>query len=302
MPGPDVGSGSRVVYLLALAAGALFGIGSAVQQRAASKAPVRLVLHWRLLWYLVRQPLWLIGVGTALVGNVFAGIALASGGVALVQPLLVTRLMFALPFAAWWERRRLDRREWLGAAAVVLGLASFLAAARPSPSTKIDQSIWLWLAVLGGIGILTATLVALARRLLPQWEAPMLGGAAGILFGLQSALTRVAVRRLFDLGLLGMLLHWSPYTVAAVALTGTLLTQSAFRLAPLESSYPPLAAIEPLAGIAIGIGLLGDSVQGTPPVLAAGFAGVAVMTVGVWTLAVSSARSSTSQALRRASE
>ena len=86
-----------MVYVLAIAAAALFGLGAAVQQRVAAHAPDRTVLRPALLWHLARQPFWLVGVATALVGNVFAGIALGIGGVALVQPLLVTRLIFALP-------------------------------------------------------------------------------------------------------------------------------------------------------------------------------------------------------------
>ncbi|GGV32110.1 hypothetical protein GCM10010182_64580 [Actinomadura cremea] len=274
-----------MVYVLALGAAALFGLGSAVQQRAASRAPEGLVLHWRLLWYLVRQRLWLVGVGTAVVGNILSALALGKGGVALVQPLLVTRLLFALPIAATWERRRLTGREWGGAIAISGGLGAFLVAGRPEEGGETDAPIWIWLLIVGLVGLITGGLVKLARRLAPEKEAPVLGIGAGMLFGLQSALTDTAMGRLFDHGLLALLLHWSPYAVAVVAVTGTLLLQSAFRLEPLEASYPPLAAVEPLAGIAIGLGVLGGTVRLAPQWLAIEAVGLLVMTAGVWVLA-----------------
>ncbi|WP_187357028.1 DMT family transporter, partial [Actinomadura sp. CNU-125] len=164
------------------------------------------------------------------------------------------------------------------------GLGAFLVAGRPEQGDA-TAPIWIWVLIAGLVGLITGGLVKLARRLAPEKEAPVLGAGAGMLFGLQSALTHTAIGRLLDDGLLAMLLHWSPYAVAAVAVTGTLLLQSAFRLEPLEASYPPLAAVEPLAGIAIGLGVLGSSVRTAPLWLVIEALGLLVMTGGVWVLA-----------------
>ena len=93
------------VYVLSILAALCFGAGSVVQQRAASEAPPEDVLSWRLLLWLVHRPLWLAGVAFALVGNLFAANALGRGSIALVEPLFVVRLLFALPLAAAWMRR-----------------------------------------------------------------------------------------------------------------------------------------------------------------------------------------------------
>jgi drug/metabolite transporter (DMT)-like permease len=274
-----------MVYTMALCAAALIGIGSAIQQRAAARAPSGTELHWRLLGYLVRQRMWLAGLAVAVCGNILAGIALGLGGVALVEPLTVTGLLFALPIAAVWGRYRIGPREWSGAVAVVFGLIAFLLAGQPSQGRRADAPTWQWAVAAAAIGIITGGLVALARRLRPQYEASVLGLGAGMLFGLQAALTSTAIRRLFNHGLLAMLLSWTPYAVVVVAVIGILLAQSAYKLAPLQVSYPPVAAAEPVAGVAIGIGVLEGSLRLTPVALSVEIVALAVMTIGVYVLA-----------------
>ncbi|GAA0714630.1 DMT family transporter [Dactylosporangium roseum] len=274
-----------MVYVMAVCAAALMGIGTAIQQRAASRAPAGTVLHWRLLGYLLRQRLWLTGIAVAVCGNVLAGVALGVGSVALVEPLTVTGLLFALSVAAVWSRYRIGRREWSGALAVVFGVIAFLLAGEPSPGRHPDAPVWQWALAAAAIGVITGGLVALARRLRPRYEAAVLGLGAGMLFGLQAALTSTAMRRLFTHGALALLLSWTPYAVVAVAVIGMLLAQSAYKLAPLPVSYPPAAAAEPIAGVAIGIGVLEGSLRLEPLALAVEIVALVVMTVGVYTLA-----------------
>lgn len=278
----------RVVYVFALGAALLFGVGSVVQQRSASGAPPNYSLSPRLLLWLVRQPLWLVGVGTAVVGNVLSGSALAVGSVALVQPLLVTRLLFALPLAAAWMRRRIPGRDLLGALFAALGLGAFIVAGRPQQRADASPSALTWGLAVGAVVGLTLALVLLARTLDAARQAPLLGTGAGLMFGLQAGLMQTAVRHFTDGGLLAVLLSWSTYAVVATAVTGTLLAQSAYEMAPLTASYPALAAVEPLTGIGIGIGVLSGSLLLSPAHLAVELVGLGVMTLGVLLLANSS--------------
>ncbi len=275
------------VYLLALAAALLFAVGSVVQQHVAFEAPPGKSLKLSLLWWLVRQPVWLVGVATALVGNGFSSAALGVGSVALVQPLLVSRLLFALPLSAAWARQRLSGRDWLGVLATAGGLAAFIAIGRPQPAEDSSAPLWRWAVTAAAIGLVSATLVLLARRLNPAREAPMLGASAGMLFGLQSGLTEVAVHSFLDDGLTGLLTNWTSYAVPVTAVVGTLLAQSAYEMAPLAASYPALAAIEPLAGIGIGVGVLGGALAFGVLPLGLQIVALAVMTAGIFLLATS---------------
>ena len=124
-----------VVFLSVLAA-FLFALSAAVQQRAAqqnsrpysaSRGSPRLLIVFppliRLTRRLVRSPLWLAGWAVNLVGFMAQAVALHLGSVAVVQVLLVTQLLFALPLAAAWNHRRLTRWDWLSATAVCGGLS-----------------------------------------------------------------------------------------------------------------------------------------------------------------------------------
>ncbi|GAA2585133.1 DMT family transporter [Dactylosporangium fulvum] len=276
-----------MIYALAVCAAALSGIGNAIQQRVAARAPAGDTLHWRLLGHLLRQRLWLSGLAVAVAGNIMTGAALGIGTVTLVEPLTVTSLLFALPVAALWSRYRLGRRECVGALAVVFGLAAFLVAGQPKPGQRTDAPLWQWVLAAGAIGLVTWGLVHVARRMRPQQEASVLGLGAGMLFGLQAALTSTAAHRLFSDGLRAVLLSWTPYAIVAVAAVGILLAQSAYKLAPLSISYPAVTAAEPLAGIAIGVGVLGGALRIGPLAVVAQIVALAVMTAGIYAVAAS---------------
>lgn len=279
---------AMAVYLLALGAAFLFGLGSVVQQRVAFTAPPGKSLRPSLLLWLVRQPVWLIGVGTAVVGNLLSGAALGMGSVALVQPLLVTRLLFALPLSAIWARKRLVLRDWAGMLATAGGLGVFILVGQPRSGPEDGgPSLWEWMMVAASIGALATVLVLVSGRLGPARQAPMLGATAGMLFALQSAFTHTAVRSFIDGGIGALLSDWTTYAVAVSAVLGTLLAQSAYEMAPLTASYPALAAVEPLAGIAIAVGILGSTIAVGPLPLTVLLIALAVMTAGIYLLATS---------------
>src|SRR5690242_5283186 len=56
----------------------------------------------RLALYLPRQPLWLLGVAAAVGSFVFQALALHNGPMSVVQPLLITELIFALVLRRVW--------------------------------------------------------------------------------------------------------------------------------------------------------------------------------------------------------
>ena len=120
-----------------------------------------------------------------------------------------------------------------------------------------------------------------AKRLPSSSEAALLALAAGLLYGIQDALTRVSGSIVKDEGIAMLPVHWQPYAVLVIGITGMLLVQSAFETAPLRMSLPSLTAAQPLAGIACGVGFLGDRLRVTPGALAWEAAGLAAVVVGV---------------------
>jgi hypothetical protein len=109
----------------------------------------------------------------------------------------------------------------------------------------------------------------------------LLATAAGLLYGLQDALTRVSGQRFGDGGWSELLTGWQPYAVAVLGVTGLILVQSAFETAPLRMSLPALTAAQPLAGIACGVGFLGDQLRTDAGALAGQAAGLTAVVAGI---------------------
>ena len=174
-----------MAIVLALAAALLFALGSALQRRIAVEGSS--------LRGLVRRPPWLAGIAADAAGFAAQAAALAVGRLAVVQPLLASTLVFALPL----ERRRVRRSELAAALAVAAGLALFVTIADPAGG-RTDASPAAWMATFAAC----AGLCALLRR-----GAVGLGCATGVLFGLSAALTKVVVGRL-DEGVLHALIDW----------------------------------------------------------------------------------------------
>jgi hypothetical protein len=156
----------------------------------------------------------------------------------------------------------------------------FIVAGQPHSGTAPTSELRHWLVFGTVIGV-AAVLVGIARRLDLFEEATLLGGAAGILFGLQDALTHVAARQLTASGVTALVTHWQAYALVAVAAAGQVLMQSAFEAAPLRSSLPAITAAEPLAGIACGVGILGDHLNVTGLALAGEVIGLLCCVIGV---------------------
>jgi drug/metabolite transporter (DMT)-like permease len=268
------------VFLLGVSAACCLGFGFVLQQRAAARAPLADFLSFRLLLDLIRMPDWLLGVLLMVTGQVLGAIALAYGEISLVEPLTATNLLFAMALSRWLTRQPLGWSGWGGVALLAAGVTAFIVAGQPSGGGTGAGALRHWL-VFGTVAGLALLLTLRARRLPRSGEAALLALAAGLLYGLQDALTRVCGEFVKGQGVAGLFTHWQPYGVAVIGLTGMLLVQSAFEMAPLRMSLPSLTAAQPLAGIACGVGFLGDRLRLTAGSLAWEAAGLAAIVTGV---------------------
>lgn len=268
------------VFLLGVSAACCLGLGFVLQQRAAQRAPLSDFLSFKLLLDLMRMPEWLLGIAFMVSGMVLSALALTKGEVSLVEPLTATSLLFAMALSRRLTGQRLGRRGWSGVLLLAAGVTAFIVAGQPSGGGAQAGPLRHWLVV-GIVVGLALLLVGVAKRLSPSPEATLLALAAGLLYGLQDALTRITGQIAGDSGIAALVVHWQPYAVVAIGLTGLVLVQSAFETAPLRMSLPALTAAQPLAGIACGVGFLGDQLRVTPGALAWQAAGLAAITVGV---------------------
>lgn len=278
--------GRLVVYPLTLVAALFVAIGEVIQQRTAAHAPPEHNLSPRLLVWLVRRPQWLAGVAGSTVGNVLFAVALRYSSLALVEAVFVVRLLFALVLAAVWGQHRVPARDLLGAVAITVGLAGFIYAAQPKQGSGIAPDL-NWALGGGCVVVVAAVLAATARRPNPTRQAVLLGVASGGMFALQASLTQRAVHVLSTRGPIELLMTWEGYACALIAVVGMLLVQSAFEVAPLPASYPAVVTTELVAGVALGVLLLGGTLALGPVAITATAVSLVVMIVGICLLTTS---------------
>jgi drug/metabolite transporter (DMT)-like permease len=264
---------------LAIAAALFFALGTVLQQRVASSASAEEAAKVGFLLRIARQPLWLAGIASDAVGFVCQAAALAAGRLVVVQPVLATSLVFALPIGAWLDKRSVSRRELLGAVAVTGGLAAFLIVADPPAGTK-DASARAWtIALLAGSAACVA-LTILARRGTPARRAALLGSAAGVLFGLCAALIKATVERL-DGGLIHVVADWHVWALLVVGYASMALSERSFQAGPLAPALATQTAVDPIASLAIGVFAFNERIHESAIGTVGALAGIAVMVAGV---------------------
>jgi hypothetical protein len=107
------------------------------------------------------------------------------------------------------------------------------------------------------------------------------GLGAGLVFGIQDALTRQTLQILSSSGVGAMFTTWAPYALVGAGAIGIWLMQSAFNSGPLPLSLPAISAGEPLVGIFLGVLVFGDRIQITPGELALQAGGIVALIAGV---------------------
>ena len=210
-----------VTIIFALAA-ALANAVHLMTQHAASAGVTGKVRGWKLASFLIRQPLWLLGWVAAAGGFAFQAIALHSGQLSIVQPVLVTELVFALVLRRFWVHQDIAKTAWTAALVTCAALAVFLTAAEPHGGhLRPDAADWAFsLAVFGGA---VAVLAVTARWGSPVRRATLYATAASITWALMATFIKAATNALAASGPVGMLAHWPIYALVVSGIVGSAL-------------------------------------------------------------------------------
>lgn len=244
----------------ALVAAVLYGAGAAAEQRQAAKAPVSWAGRPRLLLLLARQPLWLLGIATQIGGFAAHAVALRSGPLATVQMLVAAELVVAVIIVRIWSGRPLSRASWAAALTVVAAIAAFLALTSSGHAHVTDRPDYLWATALGttitGAGAVAAAAVGL--RASGRRRAVLLALAAGLADSC-SAVATMAFSHVASHGLAAIFTSWTVYAVVVCGVGNVLLTQTAYQTGRPMITLPIIAAVTPLASVAVGTGLLGET-------------------------------------------
>ena len=265
---------SEATVVATALASALFAAASSIlQHHSARRAPDGRT-H-RLIGHLVTRPLWITGLAAGFLGLILHVVALADGQLAVVQPLLISGVLFALPISAVLEGRRPSGREWLLALVLVAGLAMFLLAARPSVGrVDVDADVLAWSTVT--VSAVIVAIALLGMRWANQHRCALLGTAAGVGYGLVAALLKQATA-VYRTGFLHLMTDWPLYTLILVGAAAIGLTQMAYRAGPLAKSMPALTVTDPAASVALGVLAFQERLAGGPLAIALQVIGFLVM-------------------------
>jgi hypothetical protein len=198
------------------------------------------------------HPLWLGGIAADVLGFSLQVIALHLGALAVVQPLLISGLLFALILR---QRSRHDasRREigWgVILTAALIGLLLLAGISNPTKTHGLNHTPAV-VAVTAGI-LLAGVCIVLGKTRSGGTSAALLGVAVGTSYAATAALLK-AVTNIALRGPVPVLTSWQLYAVVGSGLIGLLLNQIAFRAGPLTASLPAIAIVDPLLSIAIGV-------------------------------------------------
>ena len=264
-----------VMIATALAAAVLYGAGAAVEQRQAAAAPQSSAGRPRLLFLLARQPLWLLGIAVQIGGFAAHAVALRSGSLATVQMLVSAEFVVAVVIVRIWSGPS-ARPGLLGRGAdgrrVRLGVPGADLAWSWSrwPATRPTVRRWPWAPPSPGAAALAAAVAGL--RAAGRRRAVLLAVAAGLADSC-SAVVTMAFSHVAGHGLAALATSWTVYAVVVCGAGNVLLTQTAYQTGRPMLTLPIIAAVTPVASVAVGIGLLGETPRiGVAAGVAAGFA------------------------------
>jgi hypothetical protein len=274
----------QVAALVAIAGAITFGASDVIEQRATHRVAKRPPLDLKLFADLAVNRLWLIGITVDIAASGMQAIALHFGPLALVQPILVLDLLFAVVITSVLTRRRPDRVIGAGVLCCTGGLVLFLAVARPqSPPVSVSPTILLPLGA-GIAGLIALCLVA--WRVSPLGFLPLATAfACGAIFGVTAFLLK-EITQTIGLGFEPPSQQWPLYAFIVAEPIGFLLNQNAFQESSLIAPVLAIRTVtDPLVAIGIGLVWLNEQIASSPAAIAGEAVGLIIMSAGVVALA-----------------
>lgn len=249
-----------LVIATSLASTAFFAFATAFKHRSAGQTPQLHRFNARHLGSFVAatatHPLWLAGLLCDAGGLGLQVLALHIGALAVVQPLLITALLFSIIVNHRVAGTRITALELRWGVVLVLALAGFLAvsgAASPTTAAQaqaVDKAPAAFAAAIAVV--LAGACVAIARRTTAGVSAALIGVATGTTYAGTAALIKYCTDR-FVRSPVSLLASWQLYALLVAGAAGLVLSQLAFQSGPLTASLPAIATVDPLLSIVLGV-------------------------------------------------
>ncbi len=221
-------------------------------QHVASTSDPRRSKGWRLVLYLFSSPLWLLGWVALAAAFVFQAFSLHRGEMSVVQPLLVTELVFVLVLRRVVIHQAIRAITWWAAGLTCMMLALFVVMSEPQGGNDFPSSHAWVVAASVTVGA-AAVLAMLGMSGSPVRRAALLGSSTAIMWALVATFMKTTTQTLSQYGVAGMFTHWPVYALAASGLGAEILNQAALHVGPLGTSQPFLVIVDPIVSIALSV-------------------------------------------------
>lgn len=274
----------ELAALLALIASISFALAATLWQRASLDAGVE-PGDARGMVGLLGNWVWLLGLAAQIVGVLLQGAALDRGRVAVIQPLLVTSIIWALPLGYFLTHQTVTRRHIAGAAIIVVGLATFSQIGDPAAGVD-DAPLADWLVALLVLAAICVALTIVGAGGAMRTKAAVFGTVAGILYGVSATLMKPVVERLDADGLAEALAGWELWVMAAAGLVGFYLQQISLATGRLVTSVATVSVVNPVVSVILGALVLEERLDPSHRVVAV--SGLAVALLGAVVIAAAS--------------
>jgi hypothetical protein len=268
-----------VTTIIALLAAVLFGVSTAFQHRSAGLVSDGTRAGERLGGFMARtfrHPLWIIGAIADIGGFALHALALRVGPLTVVQPVLVSSIVFAVVLRELLESRWPRRSELVWAIALTMGLVLFLTISAPDgrAAQAPDRVPAIVVGALIAVGVLS--FFVCGRRYTGSVAAALLATAAGLSYAAVAGLLKENVS-LLNRGVGTLVGSWPLYALIAVGAFGIVLTQLAYRAGPLSSSLPIIMTVDALVSLVIGTSVFDEGFRNGAVDLLGETAGLALM-------------------------
>jgi hypothetical protein len=100
-----------MAVILAFGSAAVFALGTVLQQRVVMDAPEAKEASAGILFRLIQHPVWVAGIAAYGIAFGQQAAALGDGRLVVVQPILATTIVFALPLGVWLSAQKITRRD-----------------------------------------------------------------------------------------------------------------------------------------------------------------------------------------------
>jgi drug/metabolite transporter (DMT)-like permease len=212
---------------------------------------------------LVLVPVWLLGTVIMLLGYGTQGAALDRGKLVVVQPLLVTTIVWALPFGYWLTSQHVTRRQVIGAAVVVLGLAMFVLVGDPDAGVDSADTQGLVIAMLAISAIVAGLCLWLHTKSSPALRAAVFGVCAGLFFGLSASFSKPVINDL-HVSIGEAAGDWRTWALLGFGFIAFVIQQLSLATGQLAPAMAAVSVSNPAVSVILGILLFEERLTRPP--------------------------------------